>query len=256
MDQYEKALALWRSKEVRTDAELAEALNGHRISFAYHSGHLENERITYNDTREIFDHDGVTSYTGDLRTLFEIRNARDAYELFLEAFRDRRPLDESLVKAFQKKLTRNTYDTRRYQLGERPGAYKRRDYVTGRNEVGAAPEDVSEEMRELLEELLDIPAGQLLRAAAYYHAKFENIHPFADGNGRTGRLTMNYFLVLNGHPPVTIHQEDRKAYYAALEAWDERQELAPMEDFLRAQTVKTWEKQIDRGKAASRVTFV
>ena len=227
MDTYEKAVALWRRKQIRTDAELAEALNGHSVSFAYHSGNLENEHVTYNDTREIFDHDGVTSYTGDLRTLFEIRNAKDANELFLLAFRDKRPLDEALVKAFQQRLTQNTYDTRRYQLGERPGEYKHHDYVTGKNEIGAAPEDVADEMGELLDELRDIPADRLLRAAAYYHVKFENIHPFADGNGRTGRLTMNYFLVMNDHPPVTIHQEDRKAYYAALEAWDERQALAP-----------------------------
>lgn len=246
MDTYEKAVALWRRKQIRTDAELAEALNGHSVSFAYHSGNLENEHVTYNDTREIFDHDGVTSYTGDLRTLFEIRNAKDAYELFLLAFRDKRPLDEALVKAFQQRLTQNTYDTRRYQLGERPGEYKHHDYVTGKNEIGAAPEDVADEMGELLDELRDIPADRLLRAAAYYHVKFENIHPFADGNGRTGRLTMNYFLVMNDHPPVTIHQEDRKAYYAALEAWDERQALAPMESFLREQTAKTWEKQIAR----------
>ena len=85
MDRYEKALALWLSKQVKTDAELSEALNGHSISFAYHSGNLENDRITYNDTREIFEHDGVTSYTGDLQTLFEIRNAKDAFELFLRA---------------------------------------------------------------------------------------------------------------------------------------------------------------------------
>ena len=251
MDRYEIALALWQRKQVKTDAELAEALNGHSISFAYHSGNLENDRITYNDTREIFDHDGVTSYTGDLRTLFEIRNAKEAYELFLQSFHDRKPLNEELVKEFQKRLTLNTYDTRRYQLGERPGEYKHHDYVTGRNEIGAAPEDVSEEMNELLGELHDIPSDKLLCAAAYYHAKFENIHPFADGNGRTGRLTMNYFLVLNGHPPVTIHQEDRKKYYDALEAWDERQEVAPMEAFLREQTVKTWEKQIERSERIS-----
>ena len=246
MDRYEEVLAFWRRKQVKTDAELAETLNGQGILFAYHSGRLENEHITYNDTREIFEHDGVTSYTGDLRTLFEIRNAKDAYALFLLSFRNRRPLDEALVKEFQFLLTQNTYDTRRYQLGERPGEYKRHDYVTGRNEIGAAPEDVAEEMRELLAELQGVPADHLLRAAAYYHLKFENIHPFADGNGRAGRLTMNYFLVLNGHPSVTIHQEDRKDYYAALEAWDEGQELQPMEDFLRAQAVKTWEKQLER----------
>ena len=249
MERYQKAVALWQRRQIRTDAELAEALNGHSVSFAYHSGNLENAHITYNDTWEIFDHDGVTSYTGDLRTLFEIRNAKDANELFLQAFRERRALDEQLVKEFQKCLTQNTYDTRRYQLGERPGAYKRHDYVTGKNEIGAAPEDVPEEMRELLDELHGIPAERLLRAAAYYHVKFENIHPFADGNGRTGRITMNYFLVLNGHPPITIHQEDRKAYYAALEAWDERQELLPMESFLMEQTVKTWAKQIERAEA-------
>ena len=75
MTDYEKALALWQQKHITTDAQLAEALNGHSIAFAYHSGKLENENITYHDTREIFEHDGVTSYTGDLRTLFEIRNA-------------------------------------------------------------------------------------------------------------------------------------------------------------------------------------
>ena len=248
MTEYEKAVSIWQAKHVETDAELAEALNGHSIAFAYHSGKIENDRITYHDTREIFDHDGVTSYTGDLRTLFEIRNARDANELFLTAFGEKRPLDEGLIKEFQERLTLNTYDTRRYQLGERPGEYKRHDYVTGKAEIGAAPEDVAEEIRELLEELQEIPEGAVLKAAAYFHAKFENIHPFADGNGRTGRLAMNYLLVMHGHPPIIIHEEDRKAYYEALEAWDERQELEHLVDFLRVQTGKTWEKQIQRAE--------
>lgn len=59
---------------------------------------------------------------------------------------------------------------------------------------------------------------------------------------------MNYFLVIHDHPPITIHQEDRRAYFDALEAWDERQELSPLEGFLREQTVKTWAKQLDRQK--------
>lgn len=247
-DRYEKAVALWKSKNITTDAQLAEALNGHSIAFAYHSGEIENENITYHDTREIFEHDGVTSYTGDLRTLFEIRNAKEANELFLTAFHEKRPLDEPLVKDFQRLLTHNTYDTRRYQLGERPGEYKHHETVTGREEVGAAPEDAAEEMSELLAELTDIAAEKALTAAACFHAKFENIHPFADGNGRAGRLAMNYFLVINGHPPIIIHEEDRKGYYDALEAWDTRQELSPLCDFLREQTVKTWEKQLERAE--------
>ncbi len=243
--RYETALKLWKRKNISNDAELAEALNGHSIAFAYHSGKIENDKITYNDTREIFDRDGVTSYTGDLRTLFEIRNAKEANELLLTAFNERRDLDESLIKDFQYKLTQNTYDTRRWQLGERPGEYKRHDFITGKNEIGASPEDVPGEMSELLSELKVIPSEKILIAATYFHAKFENIHPFADGNGRTGRLLMNYFMLTHDHPLVIIHEEDRKDYYSALEAFDERQDLDPLIAFMKDQTVKTWQKQIE-----------
>lgn len=248
MTDYEKTLAFWRQQEIRTDAELSAVLNAYCIAFAYHSGKIENDRITYHDTREIFEHDGVTSYTGDLRTLFEIRNAKDAYELFLTAFQVRRPIDEALVKDLQCSLTKNTYDARRWSLGERPGTYKQHDYVTGREEVGAPPEDVQEEVAELLEELQDVAPKNALVAAAYFHAKFENIHPFADGNGRVGRMLMNYFLILQDHPPLVIHEEDRRDYYEALEAWDRKQELKLLVFFLQEQTVKTWKRRTDRMK--------
>lgn len=246
MTDYEKSVILWQKRHITNDARLAEALNGHSIAFAYHSGKIENDNVTYNDTREIFEHDGVTSYTGDLRTLFEIRNSKEANEFLLTAFNEKRPVEDALICEFQRLLTQNTYDTRRWQLGERPGEYKRHDYVTGKNEIGASPEDVPEEMAELLSEFDDIPDDKVLTAAAYFHAKFENIHPFADGNGRTGRLVMNYFLLLHDHPPIIIHEEDRKAYYAALQAWDESQELEPLIVFLREQTVKTWRRQLER----------
>lgn len=58
MTDYEKTLELWRRKNVQSDVELAEALNGYSISFAYHSGKIENGRVTYHDVREIFDTKG------------------------------------------------------------------------------------------------------------------------------------------------------------------------------------------------------
>ena len=248
MTEYEKTVALWQEKSITNDAELAEALHAQCISFAYNSGKIENDKITFFDTREIFDHDGVSSYTGDLRTLFEIQNARKAYEFFLVSFQEKRAFDESLIKGFHKELTQGTFDDRRWKRGERPGEYKKNDYVVGKMEVGAYPEDVQSEMKELLEELKDIPNDKALLSAAYFHAVFETIHPFADGNGRCGRLAMNYFLVLHNHPPITIHEVDRMGYYSSLEAWDSREELDPLVVFLQEQAVKTWRIQLDRAE--------
>lgn len=57
---------------------------------------------------------------------------------------------------------------------------------------------------------------------------------------------MNYLLVCHDHPPIIIHEEDRKGYYTALEAWDEQQKLSPLCEFLQEQTVKTWSKSVER----------
>ena len=251
MSDYKKVVDWWKNKHITNDAELAEVLNGYQILFAYNSGKIENDKITFHDTREIFEHDGVTSYTGDLRTLFEIRNAKDANEFFMRSFNEHKNIDIAFIKEMQFYLTQNTYDTRRYQLGERPGELKKHDYVTGRNEIGAAPEDVEEELTELLDEIQNIPEDKTITAAAYFHVKFENIHPFADGNGRTGRLAMNYFLILHNHPPVIIHEENRLDYYLALEAWDTKQDLSMMKNFLVQQSEKTWGKQVRKSEKLS-----
>ena len=63
---------------------------------------------------------------------------------------------------------------------------------------------------------------------------------------------MNYLLLINNHPPIIIHEEDHKGYYAALEAWDEHQELEPLIRYLEEQPAKTWEKQIQREERKKR----
>lgn len=248
---YESILDFWKKQNIKNVNELASVLNSYSVNFAYNSGKIENDEITYHDTREVFDKNGVTSYTGPTKTLFEIQNSKAAYERMLTAFEDKRIVDETFLKEIQMILTNGTYDERRYQIGERPGEYKHHDYVTGKNEVGASVEDVQEEVCELLDELEDIDDKNALVAAAYFHAKFENIHPFSDGNGRVGRLLMNYILLIHNHPPITIYEEDRKDYYKALEKFDEELELNCLIDFLKSQLVKTWEKQLDKSKQKS-----
>ena len=79
MLQFSDVIKFWQEKKISTVAQLEAAINGKIVSLAYHSAKIENNSITYNDTREIFEHDSVIQYTGDLRTLFEIRNSKDAF---------------------------------------------------------------------------------------------------------------------------------------------------------------------------------
>ncbi|MBQ8482599.1 MAG: Fic family protein, partial [Alphaproteobacteria bacterium] len=86
MLQFSDVIKFWQEKKISTVAQLEAAINGKIVSLAYHSAKIENNSITYNDTREIFEHDSVIQYTGDLRTLFEIRNSKDAFLELLSAF--------------------------------------------------------------------------------------------------------------------------------------------------------------------------
>lgn len=246
MVRYEDVLSFWKKKNIVTSGDLDAVVNGQAVTLAYHSTKIEEPQVTFHDTREIFEHGRVISYSGDIKVLFALQNAKRAWEVFMDSFEKKLPLNETLVKNFHYILTTGTYDERRFLRGERPGEYKKGDYVTGLHEVGALPEDVAEEMGELLEDMKDIQEEKALRAAAFFHAKFENIHPFADGNGRCGRLLMNYFLAMHDHPVITIHEEDRKEYMEALEAWDEEQDLAPLEAFLKDQTIKTWAGRVEK----------
>jgi Fic family protein len=247
MGRYEKTLKLWQSYKVRTEADIDLRLHNFRVLFAYNSGKIENDAITYHDTREIFENGRVLNYTGSPRSLFELENQRLCYEFLKPRLAARESLSIALIKETHGALTGGTYDERRYvEQGERPGEFKKHDYVTGRMEVGSLPEDVETDLAALLAELADYESKDLLKVAAYFHARFEYIHPFADGNGRVGRALLNYYLMIHDHPPIIIHDEDKAAYYDALAAYDGAEDLEPMRLFLMRQAERTWEKSLER----------
>jgi len=247
MGKYEDIARMWREWRVTTVSDIDTVLHNFRILFAYNSGKIENNEITYHDTREIFENGRALNFTGDLRTLFEISNQKLCYEILKHKIAAREPLTIPLVLEVHAALTGGTYDERRYiERGERPGSFKKHDYVTGREEVGSSPEDVSGDISDLLDELQSPRDGHILRTAAYFHLRFEYIHPFADGNGRVGRTLMNYFLMTNSHPPIIIHDEDKAKYYAALETYDRDETIEPMHSFLLNQVERTWSKTLDR----------
>lgn len=253
MGAYEKIIALWRSYSINATADLDKYLDNFRILFAYHSGRIENESITYHDTREIFENGKVQGFTGNPRALFEQQNQKLCYEFLKEKIVKKEPVSLELIKEIHRILTSGTYDERRYIVNEeRPGEFKKHDYVTGIHEVGSNAEDVEADLNELVHEINSFESGDILKAAVYLHAMFEYIHPFADGNGRAGRTLLNYFLMLHDHPPLIVYEEDKQKYYAALLRFDEEEELDSLYEFMREQCEKTWSRTMEMAEGIKR----
>ena len=213
-----------------------------RILFAYHSNKIENSEITYNDTREVFENGKVTSFNGDPRTLFEIQNQKNCYHFLLEKIASKQMLDLSLIKHIHKLLTEGTYDETKYAKGERPGEFKKGDYIVGASEIGSEAENVENELIDLLDEINEADSEDLLTVVSYFHLRFEAIHPFADGNGRVGRTLLNYYLMIHGIRPLIIYEEDKMRYYYCLHRYDQNEDIEPMKRFIEYSQKKTWSK--------------
>lgn len=248
--KYTDVITYWQSLKIDSKEKLENVLDNFRILFAYNSGAIENAEITYHDTREIFENGKVISFTGNLRTIFEISNQKTCYEYLLDKIIKKEKISENLIKKVHELLTIGTYDERRYILnGERPGEYKKHDYVTGGEEVGASANEVAKEIENLLNEVNSVntnDAEDIIKIATYFHNKFENIHAFADGNGRVGRTLTNYILMINNIPPLIVYDEDKKYYYAALEKYDKEDDIKSMIEFFKYEMEKTWKKTIDK----------
>ncbi|MGN0559233.1 MAG: Fic family protein [Acutalibacteraceae bacterium] len=242
MSNYSEILKQWQNYKISTVDDLDFYLDNFRILFAYNSNSIENPNTTYHDTREIFEYGKVSSYTGDLRTLFEIQNQKECYDFLKEKIVSKEPLSQKLILEIHKILMHGCYDKAKYDKRERPGQYKKHLFIVG-DDIGVEPEDVPEEMQYVIDQVNENEGKDPLTVAAYLHLSFETIHPFADGNGRVGRTLLNYYLITHNHPPVIIFAEDKETYYLALATFDKTEKIDGFKQFIREQAVKTWGKK-------------
>ena len=229
--------------EYKSKTDIASQLIDFKVLFAYHSNKIENEEIDYHDIREIFENGKVVGFSGNPRTLFEIHNQKICYEYLLDKLVLREKITIELIKQIHKLLTEGTYDEIRYEKGERPGEFKKGDYIVGVNEVGTPADEVENELLQLIEDINNSDSNDYLTIAAYFHSRFELIHPFADGNGRVGRTLLNYYLMINNIAPIIIYEDDKKIYYECLHAYDEKEDINPLKEFIEYSQKKTWSKK-------------
>jgi len=179
-----------------TIAEIPEAI--------YNSNAIENSSLTLSDTEKII-LDNITPQKIDIREMFEVKNLAKVTELLLENKSTNLTIEQ--IVELHKILLSNIND------GWAGRFRNSNEWVRIGNHMGANPEFVSDLMRDLVSKFNSDKEMYFIDKIAWFHAEFENIHPFCDGNGRMGRVLINLQLMYENLPPVIIQNKSKQSEY-------------------------------------------
>jgi Fic family protein len=206
VDRDKASLDACRPLPAHTVASLRDKL---ALEWTYHSNAIEGNTLTLRETKVVLE--GITVGGKTLREHFEATNHRDAILYVEDIVSKREELTEWQIKNIHGLVLKGIDD------GE-AGRYRRENVVI--SGASTTPPDflhLQEEMVMLIDWYQNASAVHPIARAAELHTRFVKIHPFVDGNGRTGRLLMNFDLMKAGYTPAIIRKEDRLAYYDALD---------------------------------------
>ena len=173
----------------------------------YNSNAIENSTLSLEDT-EIILSGGVLGRNVHVREVYEAKNLALLTETVVE--KSRASLDLKLILGWHKTLLSYIDDkiAGRFRTGK--------EWVRVGNHLGANPSFVGALMQELVDRYKQDKTSYFLDAIADFHAEFETIHPFVDGNGRMGRVLINLQLVKAGFPPIIIPNKSKHTEYYPL----------------------------------------
>ena len=184
------------------------------ILFSAHSCAIEGNSFTVDDTRILREQGMAMIPVG--RSLLECTEMADHFRAFdyMAGHLDH-PFDETLLKEVNRLVTEHTIAYR--AQGAIAGEYTTEDMAAGDTVFGDHEALIARvsKLMESTQRALDDEQHPMV-VAAKWHGYYEYLHPFRDGNGRTGRLLSNFLLLRAGHPLLIIRLEDRAAYISAL----------------------------------------
>ena len=224
-----------RMKEVRplTASELKYFNNEFSISASHNSNAIEGNTFTFDETKLLIEK-GIVTGAHSLRESEDIVGYKQAFDFLYESVKDKQPITEEFIKKVHSFVLRGDDGAGQYRTIQ--------NYIGNLTRIvytPCSPTQVPEKMKAYVEELQTdcqrncelAEKGQfnwveLFHNLAKHHIEFENIHPFVDGNGRTGRLLLIYEMILLGLLPVDVRYEERDRYYAAISSYRDKEKYS------------------------------
>lgn len=203
-----------------TEGEVARLNEEFVVEYTYNSNAIEGNTLTLRETDLVLR--GLTIDQKPLKDHMEAVGHKEAFEYVCELVRDNIPISERVIKQIHYLVLEDKKEDR--------GVYRRVPVrIMGAYHEPVQPYLIEPKMEQLIREFLESNEN-IVTKLARFHIEFEGIHPFIDGNGRTGRLLVNLELMKAGYPPIDIKFTDRMAYYNAFDEYHAKGKLSTMEN--------------------------
>ena len=202
-----------------TEGELERLNEEFTVEYTYNSNAIEGNTLTLRETDLVLR--GLTIYQKPLKDHMEAVGHKEAFDYVRDLVRKKAPLTESIIKQIHYLVLADKKNDR--------GIYRKVPVrIMGAHHEPVQPYLIVPKMEQLLQEY-GASEDHIVTKLARFHIEFEGIHPFIDGNGRTGRLLVNLELMRAGYPPIDIKFTDRAAYYEAFDTYYGKHDLSAME---------------------------
>lgn len=202
----------------------------------YNSNAIENSTLTLKETERILMELEVSRKVS-VREVFEAKNLSRVMEYKKVTSQDRELTIELILFLHKMLLTGINDDVAgRFRKGN--------EYVRVGTFVAIPPEHIEQRMKDILIEYTSDFSSYFLEKIAKFHLGFETIHPFNDGNGRLGRVIINYHMLRLGFPRIIIRQKDKKIYYRSFEEYRNDRKTTLMETTISLALMESLHKRI------------
>lgn len=187
----------------------------------YDSNAIENSTLTLDETEKILLEIEFDKPINE-REIFEAKNLSRVVS-YINKDLDKKILDVDQILFFHKVLMSNIDD-------EIAGRFRQKDeWVKVANHIGNDPKNINNNIEDCILRYYASPKDSVIKNISTFHLGFEGIHPFMDGNGRIGRVLINYLLINDGYPPINIKFIDRNDYYYAFKEYNESTKTETMD---------------------------